>query len=180
MALSLAQMVAEIYRQDLLAFIHRSFLELNPSATFEYNWHQELIAQSLEDVAYGNCKRLIINVPPRHLKSHSASIAFPAWFLGHFPEKQVACVSYAQDFSDTLARQSRRLMGSAFYQALFNTRISSKRDTVADFETTQGGFRFSTSVGGGFTGRGADVIVIDDPLKADEALSDARRQCKYC
>ena len=176
MTLSPARMVAEIYRQDLLAFIHRSFLELNPAATFEYNWHQELIARALEDVAHGSCKRLIINVPPRHLKSHSASIAFPAWFLGHFPEKQVACVSYAQDFSDTLARQSRRLMGSAFYQALFNTRISSKRDTVADFETTQGGFRFSTSVGGGFTGRGADVIVIDDPLKADEALSDARRQ----
>ena len=176
MAPSPAKMTAEIYRQDLLAFIHRSFLELNPAATFEYNWHLELIAQSLEDVAYGNCKRLIINVPPRHLKSHSASIAFPAWFLGHFPEKQVACVSYGQDFSDTLARHSRRLMDSSFYQALFDTRISRKRDTVADFETTKGGFRYSTSVTGGFTGRGADVIVIDDPLKADEALSDARRK----
>ncbi|MGE3987446.1 phage terminase large subunit [Pseudorhodoplanes sp.] len=176
MALLPATMTAEIYRQDLLAFIHRSFLELNPAQTFESNWHLELIAQSLEDVAYGNCKRLIINVPPRHLKSHSASIAFPAWFLGHFPEKQVACVSYSQDLSDTLARQSRRLMDSAFYQSLFDTRISRKRDTVADFETTQGGFRFSTSVGGGFTGRGGDVIVIDDPLKADEALSDARRE----
>lgn len=176
MALSPGKMTAEIYRQDLLAFIHRSFLELNPAATFEYNWHLELIAQSLEDVAYGSCKRLIINVPPRHLKSHSASIAFPAWFLGHFPEKQVTCVSYAQDFSDTLARHSRRLMDSSFYQALFNTRISRKRDTVADFETTKGGFRYSTSVEGGFTGRGADVIMIDDPLKADDALSDARRK----
>ena len=165
MTVSPSSMIAEILRTDLLAFIHRSFIELNPAATFEYNWHHELIAQSLEDVAYGNCKRLIINVPPRHLKSHSASIAFPAWFLGHFPEKQVACVSYGQDFSDTLARHSRRLMNSAFYQAIFATRISSKRDTVADFETTQGGFRFSTSVGGGFTGRGADVIVIDDPLE---------------
>jgi hypothetical protein len=168
-------MTAEIYRHDLLAFIHRSFLELNPAQTFEYNWHLELIAQILEDVAYGNCKRLIINVPPRHLKSHSASIAFPAWFLGHFPEKQVACVSYAQDFSDNLARRCRELMDSAFYKALFDTRISRKRDTVADYETTRGGFRFSTSVGGGFTGRGGDVIIIDDPLKADEALSEARR-----
>lgn len=67
-------------------------------------------------------------------------------------------------------------MDSAFYQGLFDTRISRKRDTVADFETTKGGFRFSTSVAGGLTGRGADVIVIDDPLKADEALSDVRRQ----
>jgi hypothetical protein len=65
-------------------------------------------------------------------------------------------------------------MDSAFYQALFDTRIS--RGTVADFETTRGGFRFSTSVGGGFTGRGADVIVIDDPLKADDAPSDAQRE----
>ena len=143
-----AAMTAEIYRQDLLSFIDRSFLELNPAATFEYNWHLELIAQNLEDVAYGNCKRLIINVPPRHLKSHSASIAVPAWFLGHFPEKQVACVSYGQDFSNTLARHSHRLMDSPFYQALFDTRISRKRDTVADFETTKGGFRYSTSVKG--------------------------------
>lgn len=171
-----AQTTAEIYRHDLLAFIHRSFLELNPAATFEYNWHLELMCQSLEDVAYGRCKRLIINVPPRHLKSHSASIAFPAWFLGHFPEKQVACVSYGQDFSDTLARHSRRLMDSPFYQALFDTQISRRRDTIADFETTQGGFRFSTSVAGGFTGRGADIIIIDDPLKADEALSEPRRE----
>jgi hypothetical protein len=114
MVLSPARMAAEIYRQDLVAFIHRSFLELEPAKTFEYNWHLELIAQGLKDVANGSCKRLIINVPPRHLKSHSASIAFPAWFLGHFPEKQVACVSYGQDFSDTLARHSRRLMNSAF------------------------------------------------------------------
>lgn len=176
MARSPTKMTVDIYRQDLLAFIHRSFLELNPAQTFESNWHLELIAQSLEDVAYGNCRRLIINVPPRHLKSHSASIAFPAWFLGHFPEKQVACVSYAQDFSDTLARHSRRLMDSAFYQALFATRISPAKDTVAEFETTRGGFRFSTSVAGKFTGRGADVIVIDDPLKADDSLSDARRE----
>ncbi len=176
MAPSPAEMTAEIYRRDLLAFIHRSFLELNPAATLELNWHLELLARSLEDVAFGNCKRLIINVPPRHLKSQSASIAFPAWFLGHFPEKQVACVSYSQDLADNLARNSRRLMTSAFYQSLFETRISKVRDTVSDFETTSGGFHFSTSVTGGFTGRGADVIVLDDPLKADEALSDARRK----
>ena len=87
MAPSPANMVAEIYRHDLVAFIHRSFLELNPAATFEYNWHLEMIAQSLKDVASGNCKRLIINVPPRHLKSHSASIAFPAWFLAAIFQK---------------------------------------------------------------------------------------------
>ena len=159
------------FERICLLFIQRSFLELRPAEPFKYNWHLELIAQGLEDVAYGGCKRLIINLPPRHLKSHSASIAFPAWFLGHYPDKQVLCVSYAQDFSDNLARNSRRLISSPFYQALFDTRISKSRDTVADFETTKGGSRFSTSVGGVLTGRGADIIVIDDPLKADEALS---------
>lgn len=78
MAPSPAKMTAEIYRQDLVAFIHRSFLELNPAVTFEYNWHLELIAQSLEDVAYGNCKRLIINVPPRHLL-HPSRFLLGSW-----------------------------------------------------------------------------------------------------
>jgi hypothetical protein len=99
-----------------------------------------------------------------------------AWVLGHDPAKQILSVTYAQDFSDTLARKSRTLMTSAFYEALFDTRLSKGREAVSDFETTDGGTRFSTSVGGVLTGRGADIIIIDDPLKADDALSEARRR----
>ena len=106
----------------------------------------------------------------------SISIAFPAWLLGHDPSKQILSVTYAQDFSDNLARKSRTLMTSPFYQALFDTRLSKGREAVSDFETTAGGSRFSTSVGGVLTGRGADIIIIDDPLKADDALSEARRR----
>ena len=169
-------MYAQLLRQDFCAFNHRSFLELNPGTPFQSNWHLEVLAAKLEEVRQGVCKRLIINVPPRHLKSHTASIAFPAWVLGHEPAKQILCVSYAQDLSDKLARDSRNLMMSEFYKALFSTRISADRNAVAEFETSGGGYRLSTSKGGVVTGRGADIVIIDDPLKAGDALSEPLRQ----
>src|SRR5258708_1831647 len=175
MALSPANMYADLLRYDLCAFIHRSFLELEQSK-FHWNWHIEVLAAKLEDVRRGVCKRLIVNVPPRHLKSHAISIAFPAWLLGHDPAKQVLSVTYAQDLSDNLARNSRTLMTSPFYEALFDTRLSRGREAVSDYETTSGGYRLSTSIGGVLTGRGADIIIIDDPLKADDALSENRRR----
>ena len=119
MAPSPANMYADVLRHDLCSFIHRSFLELNPQTPFLSNWHIELLAAKLEEVRRGTCKRLIINIPPRHLKSHTASIAFPAWLLGHQPAKQILCVSYARDLSEKLARDSRNLMTSPFYEALF-------------------------------------------------------------
>jgi predicted phage terminase large subunit-like protein len=176
MAPSPAKMVAEILRSSLSAFIQRSFYELNPATRYYHNWHIELLAAKLEEVRLGKCRRLIVNIPPRHLKSHAVSIAFPAWLLGHEPSKQVLSVTYAQDLSDNLARHCRTLMSSPFYRSLFKTRLSRGRETVNDYETTEGGYRLSTSVAGVLTGRGADIIIIDDPLKADDALSDTRRK----
>ena len=171
-----ANMYADLLRHDLCAFSHRSFLELNAQTQFLSNWHIEVLAAKLEDVRRGSCKRLIVNVPPRHLKSHVTSIAFPAWVLGHEPTKQILSVTYAQDLSDNLARGSRTLMTSPLYEGLFDTRLSKGREAVADYETTDGGYRLSTSIGGVLTGRGADIIIIDDPLKADDALSEPRRR----
>ena len=179
MAPSPGKVYAGILRNDFYAFLHRAFLELNPQAQFEPNWHLEVLAAKLEEVRLGKCKRLIVNLPPRQLKSIAASIAFPAWLLGHDPAKQILAISYAQDLSDKLARDCRALITSPFYQSLFATRLSAERNAVAEFETTQGGYRLSTSVGGVVTGRGADVIIVDDPMKADDALSDARRQAVH-
>jgi predicted phage terminase large subunit-like protein len=177
MAPSPANMFADVLRHDLCAFTHRSFLELNAQTPFLSNGHIEVLAAKLEEVRRGSCRQnIIINLPPRHLKSHIISIAFPAWLLGHDPSKQILSVTYAQDFSDNLARKSRTLMTSPFYEALFDTRLAKGREAVSDFETTAGGSRFSTSVGGVLTGRGADIIIIDDPLKADDALSEPRRR----
>lgn len=173
--LSPSKMYTEMLRRDFSAFVHRSFLELNGQASYLPNWHLEVLSAKLDEVLKGRCRRLIINVPPRHLKSHTASIAFPAWVLGHDPTKQIIAISYAQDLSDKLARDSRMLMLSPFYQALFDTRLSPDRQSVGEFETTTGGYRFSSSVNGVVTGRGADIIIVDDPMKADEANSDTRR-----
>jgi predicted phage terminase large subunit-like protein len=151
-------------------------LELHPQTPFLPNWHNEVLAAKLEEVRQGKCKRLIFNVPPRHLKTHATSIAFPAWVLGHNPAKQILCVTYAQDLSDSFARASRKLIISPFYQGLFRTRLSKGHEAISEYETVDGGYRFSTSVGGVLTGRGADLIIIDDPLKADDALSETRRR----
>jgi len=175
MTRSPANTYADVLRHDFYAFIHRSFMELEPETTFQPNWHVEMMAAKLEDVRHGRSKRLIINVPPRHFKSTATTVAFPAWVLGHEPAKQVLTISYAQDLSETHARQTRKLMSSAFYEGLFETRLSKTREAVADYETTAGGYRLSTSIGGVLTGRGADIIIIDDPLKADDALSDPNR-----
>src|SRR4051794_10683915 len=105
-----------------------------------------------------------------------ASIAFPAWFLGHHPSAQLLCVSYAQDLADKLARDCRSIVVSPWYQRVFPTRLAPHRQAVQEFLTTRQGYRLATSNGGVLTGRGADIILIDDPLKPEEALSAAQRK----
>lgn len=163
-------------RNDFATFIERSFYELNPQTTLKMADYIEVMASKLEACRQGKIKRLIINLPPRYLKSHCASIAFVAWCLGHNPASQIICVSYGQDLADKLARDTRNVMLSTWYKDLFHTRLSADKKAVNDFMTTATGFRMATSVGGVLTGRGADIIIIDDPLKPDEAMSETQRQ----
>src|SRR5947208_147182 len=166
----------EILRSDLGYFAERRFCELNPQAAFLPNWHIEVIAAKLAAVREGRIRRLIINLPPRHLKSLLASIAFPAWCLGHDPSAQILCVSYAQDLADKLARDCRNIMMSPWYRRIFPTRLTPQRQAVQEFITSRQGYRLATSTGGVLTGRGADLVLIDDPLKPEEALSKVRRE----
>jgi predicted phage terminase large subunit-like protein len=167
-----------LLKSDLMSFIERSFYELHPGHQLDLAPHIEVIATMLEKVRRGEIKRLIINMPPRQLKSHCATVAFVAWWLGHEPSKHVICASYGQDLADDLATKCRRLMQSPFYRNLFGD-VLGGRQAVSDFETVQGGRRLATSVGGVLTGRGADVIVLDDPMKADEALSETSRKAVH-
>jgi predicted phage terminase large subunit-like protein len=105
-----------------------------------------------------------------------ASIAFPAYCLGHDPSAQILCVSYAQDLADKLARDCRSIMMSPWYRQVFPARLAAHRQAIQEFITTRQGYRLATSTGGVLTGRGADIILIDDPLKPGEALSEAQRQ----
>jgi len=166
-----------LLHDDFASFAACCFRELNPRARLAMNWHVDVMAPKLAAVRAGRIRRLMICVPPRHLKSHVASISFPAWCLGHDPSAQLLCASYAQDLADKLSRDYRRIVTSDWYQKLFPaTRLSPQRQAVPEFETTAQGFRIATSVGGVLTGRGADMIIIDDPLKPEEALSQAQRQ----
>ncbi|MFY9970970.1 MAG: phage terminase large subunit, partial [Roseiarcus sp.] len=165
-----------LLRADFYSFLVRSFAELHAGQSFSPAWHAEVLAAKLQGVGEGRVKRLIVNVPPRHLKSLAASVALPAWLLGHDPTLSVVNVTYAQDLSEKFARDCRAVMTSPWYQSLFSTKLASSREPLAELATTSGGSRMATSVGGVLTGRGADVILIDDPLKPTDAMSESRRR----
>lgn len=173
-AIAMPHEIDLLLRQDLATFLHRSFLQLNPNLPLVWNWHLDLLADRLTQVYEGRLKRLIINVPPRSLKSILASVAFPAWVLGNRPNSRLICVSYGQELALKMARDSQSLMLTPWYQRAFPTRLSA-RSATADFETLEKGGRLATSVGGVLTGRGGDILIIDDPVKPDEAVSEAQR-----
>src|SRR5208282_4472880 len=101
---------------------------------FLANWHIDVLASRLESVRRGETRRLIVNLPPRSLKSLAASVALPAWWLGHDPCAQLLCVSYGQELAAKLSRDCRALMTSRFYKALFATRLSQTKSAMEEFE----------------------------------------------
>lgn len=163
-----------IQRHDLSSFIAGAFTQLHPEQNYLHNWHIDVISDRLEGVRTGRIKRLIITVPPRSLKSIAVSVGFVAYVLGHDPTKKIICASYGQDLSNKLARDTLTVMQSPWYTGLFGNIL--KRSVTADFETTKRGGRMATSVGGVLTGRGADILIVDDPTKPDEAASDSARE----
>ena len=165
-----------VLRNDLAAFVQRCFQTVVPGQLFLPNWHVEAICYQLERIRRGEISRLIITIPPRNLKSICVSVAFPAFVLGHDPTKRIVGVSYSYELAAKLARDCRAVMTSAWYRQLFpGTRIDRGKNTEAEFETTSKGYRLSTSIGGTLTGRGGNLIVIDDPMKPTDAMSDAKR-----
>jgi predicted phage terminase large subunit-like protein len=165
-----------VLRVDCASFIAKAFGTVSPGVPFMPNWHIRAIAYQLERVARGEVRRLLITMPPRSLKSISASVAFPAYLLGHDPSKRIVCLSYAEELAEKHARDCRAVMESAWYRSIFPAaRLSRRRSAELDFETTKRGGRLSTSVGGTFTGRGGSLIVIDDPQKPTDAMSEKKR-----
>ena len=168
--------VDALLRQRLSPFSRKCFQTLYPGDTYEHGMHIDCISWHLEECLKGNITRLIITVPPRHLKSTCASIAFPAWALARDPTRKIVCISYSQDLAESLALSTRTVMKSSWYRRLFpNTRLSSEKNTAAEMHTTRKGIRLATSVGGTLTGRGGSIIVIDDPIKTQGGMSDAER-----
>jgi predicted phage terminase large subunit-like protein len=163
-----------ILRNDFVSFLYRCFLWLNPGATFLPNWHIRAIAYQLERVRRGEITRLIINLPPRYLKSITVSVAFAAYLLGLEPQRRIVAISYGDELSAKHASDFRSVVNSPWYGRAF-PKMRIARNAGGELITTKRGFRKATSVGGTLTGLGGDLIIIDDPQKPVDAQSDARR-----
>jgi hypothetical protein len=174
------QLLNALLRSDINEFVRRAFLELNPGAVYQENWHLLAITYQLMRIAKGEITRLIITCPPRSLKSLITSVAFPAWLLGHHPEKRIIAASYGSELSKQLSLNTRSLMESGWYGATFpTTRMDPKKNTQDEIRTTKHGTRYATSVNGSLTGMGGSLILIDDPHKPDEAQSDVKREAVH-
>ena len=166
----------EIYNNSLNYFIERSFYIINQGQKFINNWHIGAISEALNEVYNGNIKRLLINMPPRYLKSVCVSVAFPAWILGKDPTKRIIVASYSEKLAIKHSTDCRLILESSWYKRVFNNTILSRtQNQKYKFSTTQNGYRFATSVGGTLTGEGGDILIIDDPHNPQNVLSEKQR-----
>ena len=131
--------------------------------------HHGIMAEAFERVASGELKRLIINMPPRHTKSEFASYLLPSWFLGKYPEKKIIQTAHTAELSVGFGRKVRNLVSSEDFQKVFDTRLSSDSKAAGRWNTHKGGDYFAIGVGGAVTGKGADLLIIDDPHSEQEA-----------
>jgi predicted phage terminase large subunit-like protein len=165
-----------ILRQDFPSFVRKVFHTLCPGQTFVPEWYIRAITYQLERVRRGEITRLIINLPPRSLKSIITSVAYPAFVLGHDPTRRIVCVSYSNELSYKHSNDFRALISTPWYLQIFlGTRVGRFKDSEGEIALTRRGFRLATSVTGTLTGRGGDIIIIDDPLKGADAYSDTTR-----
>ena len=151
-------------RQNFMPFVRQMWSAFIPGK------HHQIMADAFERVARGELKRLIINMPPRHTKSEFASYLFPAWFLGMYPEKKIIQTAHTAELAVGFGRKVRNLVGSPDYQEIFPTKMSADSKAAGRWNTSKGGDYFAIGVGGAVTGKGADVLIIDDPHSEQEAM----------
>jgi predicted phage terminase large subunit-like protein len=167
----------ELLRTDFCAFLSHVLQTVNPGAVYRDNWHIALMGEYLEAARTGQLRRLIINIPPRSLKSVTVSVAWPAWLLGHDARSRIVCASYSGRLALKHSLDCRLAMQSPWYRAAFpHTLIASGENEKHKFVTTRRGFRLAASVGGTLTGEGGNFIVVDDPLNPAQALNETLRE----
>jgi hypothetical protein len=134
------------------------------------------LTHALTKVANGETRRLVINLPPRHGKTFTSSIALPAFILGHNPAAKILIVTYGENLAVEIARGIRAILRATWYRAVFDTRLAIDHARASDFATTAGGAVYAQPIGGQITGYGADIIIIDDPLEIKDADNITRIQ----
>jgi predicted phage terminase large subunit-like protein len=164
------------WKDDLRLFIRQSWSILEPGLTFVPGWHIDAICDLLQACEAGKVQRAIINIPPRHMKSLTTSVFWPAWLWTRKPSTKFLCASYGSGIARRDAEKMRSLVTDPWYQSRWPLKLREARATVDVFENTRRGQRVSTTVGGSGTGEGGDIIIIDDPHKAEEAYSDTERR----
>ena len=166
-------------RDSFAAFAQKAFEIVEPGCEFEWNWHIDCIAAHLqalyEDKLPGGKKRLCINVPPRTLKSFLTSIAFPAWVIGREAHKKFICTSFNATLAKEMSQKSRLIFESDWYHRIFpNVEIDNRQNEKHNFWTTKRGMYYSSAIMS-VTGRGADFVVLDDPINPKESGSPTIR-----
>jgi predicted phage terminase large subunit-like protein len=160
----LTSLTREVAQNDFIKFAH----EMWPG--FIDGRHHKIMAKKFEEIANGTCKRLIINMPPRHTKSEFASYLLPAWFLGKFPGKKIIQTSNTAELAVGFGRKVRNLVGSEQYSRIFpDVTLRSDSKAAGRWSTNANGEYFAIGVGGTVTGKGADLLIIDDPHSEQEA-----------
>jgi len=175
---ALLKIEREYAARSLREFVRQAWHVVEPETPFIANWHVDAICDHLEAVTRGQIRNLLINVPPRHMKSLLVSVFWPAWEWILHPERRWLCSSYGAHLSVRDSVKCRRLIESPWYRARWGHVFSLTGDQNAKmrFDNNRSGYRLSTSVGGSVTGEGGDRIVCDDPHKVDEVESDAMRE----
>lgn len=157
----------ESKKQSSKSFMH--FVK-NVWPSFIEGRHHKIMGESFEKIANGELKRLIINMPPRHTKSEFASYLLPAWFLGKYPEKKIIQTAHTAELATGFGRKVRNLFQDDVFTNIFpNVSLRSDSKAAGRWNTNKGGDYFSIGVGGAVTGKGADLLIIDDPHSEQEA-----------
>jgi predicted phage terminase large subunit-like protein len=141
--------------------------------------HHRVIAQKFNDLATGKINRLIVNMPPRHTKSEFASYLLPAWMVGRNPKLKIIQATHTGELAVRFGRKAKTLIDSEEYSKIFDTTLREDSQAAGRWETAQGGEYFAAGVGGAITGRGADLLIIDDPHSEQDAMSEKAFENAY-
>ena len=160
-------------KSDFLSFVKAVWPE------FVEGPHHRHIAEKFNKLAKGEIKRLIVNMPPRHTKSEFASFLLPSWMVGRNPKLKIIQATHTGELAIRFGRKAKNLIDSEEYSKIFQTRLQEDSKAAGRWETAQGGEYFAAGVGGAITGRGADLLIIDDPHSEQDALSEQSLENAY-
>src|SRR5215213_6937488 len=166
----------ELIASDFESFVRKVFSTLNSGQTLGKQNYVRHICRAVAPLQKGEINRLVVNLPPRHLKTVIVSISLSAWHLAQHPSDNIIVVAYSDKLAGDIAYHIRRVLCSGWFQKIFATRIAPDRGSVNDFGTIQGGGVYAVSIAGSITGRGANLIIFDDPLNIKDADNDAIRE----